>query len=73
MHNSLVVRMTIAVLILASGMMGFLINEFLYFGEEFLAGITVASIPAFAIIGARYLRDDERVTRRRNRAIRSAW
>jgi len=79
MHNSLAVRMTIAFLIIASGVMGWLINEFFYFGEDFLAGITVVSIPTFAIIGARFLRDDEPANRRLNRVRRrpstigSAW
>jgi len=59
---------------MASGMMGFLINEFFYIGEEFLAGVTVACIPAFAIIGARFLRDDEPKRRRRpGSSIGTAW
>jgi len=71
--NSPIVRFTIFCLIMASGMMGFLINEFLYFGEEFLAGVTVTCIPAFAIVGARFLRNEDQVTRRRQRAITRAW
>jgi hypothetical protein len=72
MTNSLTVRLTVAFLILASGIMGWLINEFFYSGDEFLAGICVFTIPAFAIIGARFLRDDE-TTSRRLRRVRRAY
>jgi len=75
--NSPIVRFTIFCLILASGLMGWLVNEFFYFGEDFLAGVTVVCIPAFAFIGARFLRDDPnpRLNRVRRRAstIQSAW
>ena len=75
--NSPIVRFTIFCLILASGLMGWLVNEFFYFGEDFLAGITVVMIPTFAFIGARFLRpeDNTRLNRVRRRAstIPSAW
>jgi len=69
--NSLVTRFAIAFLVLASGMMGWMINEFLWFGEEFLAGLTVIAIPAFALIAFNHLKNDETQSRRLRRVRRA--
>lgn len=73
MTNSPIVRFTIFFLIVASGCLGFLINEFIYFGEDFLAGVTTVMIPTFGMIGARFLRDNEPTRRRRPNSIGKAW
>ena len=69
--NSLITRLAIAFLVAASGMMGFLVNEFFYMGDGFLAGITLTMIPVFAIVAFNHLKTDE-VSARRLRRVRRA-
>jgi hypothetical protein len=48
MHNSLIVRTAIVVLVLGAGLLGFLGNEVLALGEPFLAGLCIPTVVLFA-------------------------
>jgi hypothetical protein len=68
---SLISRFAIAFLVLASGLVGFLINEFFYIGEQFIAGVSITMIPAFAIVAFNHLKPDETYDRRLRRVRRA--
>ena len=48
MHNSIIVRLAIVVLVMGAGLLGFLGNEFLALGEPFLAGLCIPTVVLFA-------------------------